>query len=168
MATDERIKKSSGDDKAERAMDDRTVTENRELTDQERAEYFRASFSQTHLPNLPMQPGYHLCWLTTTNPNDSISGRLRLGYELIRAKDVPGFESNFVVGGQFDGCVGVNEMIAARIPERIYNMYMRISHHEKPLEEESRMNATAEMIKEEAAKRGLKVKEGEEADGSQW
>jgi hypothetical protein len=162
--SDERIKKSPGEDKSSRAMEDRSVTENRELTDRERAEFFRASFNQTSLPNLPIKPGYHLCWLTTTNPNDSITNRKRMGYELLHSDELPGYESNFIKTGEFAGFIGVNEMVAAQIPMDLYQLYMKIAHSEMPAEEEVRMNSAAETIKEEAAKRGLKVREGADAD----
>jgi hypothetical protein len=162
--SDERIKKSPGDDKASRALDDRAHTENREISDSERAEQFRAAYNQSHLPNLPMIPGYHLCWLTTTNPNDPISQRLRLGYELVHINEVPGFESHKITNGEYSSFVGVNEMIAAKLPMDLYNLFMSIAHSERPKEEEDRMNNAIELIKEEAAKRGLKIKEGADAD----
>lgn len=161
---DERIKKSPGDDKAERAMEDRAVTENRELSDADRLELFRSTLNQSHLPNLPPIPGYHVCWLTTTNPRDSIQRRLMLGYELIQSKDVPGFELTSVKSGDFTGYIGVNEMVAAKLPESLYRLYMTESHHVAPNKEEERMNATVDTIREEAAKRNLKVKEGEETE----
>ena len=66
--TDERLNKSAGTNRNNRAMTDRAVTQNREVTEDERVEMFRQSFFQSSLPDLPKLPGWHCCWLTTTNP----------------------------------------------------------------------------------------------------
>ena len=76
--TDERLKKSAGENRNSRAMTDRAVTENREITENERVEMFRQQFFQSSLPDLPKIPGWHMCWLTTTNPRDSVQMRIRL------------------------------------------------------------------------------------------
>jgi hypothetical protein len=117
-------------------MNDRPVRENRELTDRERAEAYKKSFYQSHLPDLPPIRGYHICWLTTTNPRDSIAARMRLGYEPIKASEIPGFEHISVKSGDYIGCIGVNEMLAFKLPLHLYETYMTISHHDQPLEEE--------------------------------
>jgi hypothetical protein len=69
---DERFKKLAGVEREARAMKDRAVTENRDISDDERVEMFRQQFFQSSLPDLPKIPGWHMCWLTTTNPRDSI------------------------------------------------------------------------------------------------
>ena len=60
--TDERLKKSAGDNRQSRAVEDRTKTENRALSDDERVEMFRQQFFQSSLPDLPKIPGWHMCW----------------------------------------------------------------------------------------------------------
>ena len=47
--SDERLKKSAGDNREQRAVQDRTATENRELSDDERVEMFRQQFFQSSL-----------------------------------------------------------------------------------------------------------------------
>ncbi|MFZ9183829.1 MAG: hypothetical protein ACO214_11170 [Hylemonella sp.] len=89
--TDERLKKSADRSRENREMSDRMVTENREISDDERVEMFRQQFFQSALPDLPKIPGYHTCWLTTTNPRDSIQGRVRLVYVPVKPEDVPGW-----------------------------------------------------------------------------
>ena len=84
--TEERLKKELGVDRSTRrtdrqvtearGMDDRRVTEDREISDDDRLEMFRNKLSNGALPNLPPIPGYHLCWLTTTNNADSIHSRM--------------------------------------------------------------------------------------------
>lgn len=150
---DSRLKKSAGDSRTQRAMKDRPVREARELTDSERADAYRASFFQSHLPDLPPIPGFHLCWLTTTNPRDSIHGRLRLGYQLVRAEEVPGWDHAKLTSGEWVGCVGINEMLAAKLPLHLYEKYMTISHHDEPLQQEGLI--TADVMRQTDAARGV-------------
>jgi hypothetical protein len=58
--TDERLKKSAGEGRENRAMEDRAVTQNREVTEDERVEMFRQQFFQSSLPDLPKIPGWHM------------------------------------------------------------------------------------------------------------
>src|ERR1700753_1610969 len=88
-----RLEKSRGASHTNRERTERSIMGDRELTDSERLEAFRMSFFQSQLPDLPPIPGYHVCWLTTNNRNDPVHGRLRLGYQFIKADDVPGWET---------------------------------------------------------------------------
>lgn len=138
----------------DRAMSDRSVTEAAELSDDERVDLLRMSYFQSALPDLPQIPGFHVCWLTTTNPRDSIIGRERLGYQLLRAADVPGWEYSAASSGQFEGAIMVNEMVAAKLPMRLYQRYMAESHHKEPLREEEKIVAETHNRKNEAASHG--------------
>lgn len=160
--SDERLRKVTDTARESRAMQDRPVTENRELTDHERLDMFRQSFFQSALPNLPKIPGFHVCWLTTTDPRDSITSRLRYGYELVTPDMVPGWESTSIKSGEYVGYIGVNEMLAARIPTRLYEMYMAENHHTQPMKEQSKLADVAERIKAQALKKGadLQVESG--------
>lgn len=148
--SDERFKKSTGESRESRAMQDRAVTQNRALSDAERVEMFRAQFYQSALPDLPKLPGWHLCWLTTTNPRDSIQARLRLGYEPVKPEDVPGWEYATLKTGDWAGFIGVNEMLAFKLPISLYEMYMREAHHDAPLREEEKLTDTAEFLEQQA------------------
>ena len=75
--SDLRTKKSEDPARVSRGMEDRPVTENRVVSDQDRLDMFRMSLHQSALPDLPEIPGYHVCWLTTANPRDSSLPRLR-------------------------------------------------------------------------------------------
>jgi hypothetical protein len=121
------------------------------LSDEERLDEFRKSFFQSVLPDLPTIPGWHVCWLTTTNPRDSIAARTRLGYEPIQAEDIPGWEHATLRTGEWAGCVGVNEMIAFKLPMQLYEAYMREAHHVQPLYEEQKLSSVIDVIREEAA-----------------
>lgn len=150
---DSRLKRNAAETRADRRSQDRPVRENRKLSDEERREAYRKALYQTHLPDLPPIKGFHVCWLTTTNPKDSIPGRIRIGYELIKASEVPGFEYANVKTGEYAGCIGVNEMLAAKLPLNDYEDYMTISHHEQPLEEERAI--VEEALKQQEATHGL-------------
>jgi hypothetical protein len=150
---DSRLKRSAAESRTDRRLQDRPVRENRELSDEERREAYRKSLYQTHLPDLPPIPGFHVCWLTTTNPKDSVAARIRLGYKIIEASEIPGFEFARLNTGEYAGCIGINEMLAAKIPLPLWESYMLISHHEQPLEEESAI--LEEVMKQQEATQGL-------------
>jgi hypothetical protein len=120
-----------------RGSEDRSVTENRESTDEvRRKERFRMlQDANTLLPVPPEIPGYHLCWLTTNNQKDSLEHRYRLGYSLVKPEELPGFS----LSSQKDGSVTtdritVNEMVLAKIDKNIWLENMTYLHHDLPQE----------------------------------
>lgn len=149
--------KREGASRADRADKERVVTQDREITDEERLDLLRQSYFQSALPDLPKIPGYHTCWLTTQNPRDPIHGRIRLGYQLLQASDVPGWEYAGLKGGEWDGVLGVNEMLAAKIPVHLFEKFMATLHHEQPLFEEMAIKAKGEQKQEEAAALGAAI-----------
>ena len=151
LGNDERLKKVSDTGRRSRAMEDRNVTESRQLSDDDRVQMFRDAFYQSALPDLPEIPGYHVCWLTTTNPRDPIQGRFRLGYEPVKPEEVPGWEYASVKTGEYAGLIGVNEMIAAKLPDRLYYRLMREAHHDAPLREEERITSDMDSMGERAS-----------------
>jgi len=159
--TDERLKKSADTVRESRAMGDRPVTENREITEQERVEMFRQQLFQSALPDLPKIPGFHTCWLTTTNPRDSIQARIRLGYEPVKPEEVPGWEYASVKTGEWQGFIGVNEMLAFKLPLSLYEAFMREAHHDAPLREEEKLTDTAEFMEQQARASGSSVVKGD-------
>ena len=146
---------------AEREAGERDFTEDRDLSEDERLELFRESLVQSVLPDLPRMPGYHTCWLTTSNPRDSIQWRIRIGYELVKVQDCPGWDGVTVAAGEYAGVIAVNEMVAARIPLGLYNRYMREVHHTLPLKEEEKLRAQIDGLVDAAERRGSKVIEGD-------
>lgn len=137
----------------DRSLDRTRSDDSRLLDDQERLDEFRMSLYQSILPNLPKIKGYHVCWLTTTNQGDSIPSRMRLGYVPIRPAEVPGFESMSLKTAAYGECIGVNEMLAFKLPLRLYQMYMKEAHHDQPLAEEEKLTDAIEVMKEEMAKK---------------
>jgi len=106
-------------------------------------------------------PGYHSIWLTTTNPRDSIHRRIRLGYEPIKPEEIPGLEYASVKTGEWAGFVGVNEMLAFKLPMSLYQKFMQEAHHDAPLREENKLAETAQIMREQAARAGGQLIEGD-------
>ncbi len=144
-------------DRSTRHGDDRNLTEDRQLTDTERLEVFKQRFAQAELPDIPPIPGFHVCWLTTTNTRDPVHGRLRLGYELLRAEEVPGYEYVTMKTGEYAGCIGINEMVAAKIPLALYQAYMNSAHHEQPLAKANHIYESLEAMQDSMASKKGKV-----------
>lgn len=158
---DDRLKRELGTaPRQSRAATDRPVVENRTVTDADRLEQFRATMHKERLPDIPKISGYHVCWLSTTNPSDTIQQRVRMGYEPIRADDAPGLDFATIKTGEYAGMIAVNEMLAFKLPEHLYQMFMKEAHHDAPMREENKLAETAELIKEQAARHGAALIEG--------
>lgn len=151
----------------EREYGDRHFAEDRELTDEERLAMLRQGFFQVVLPDLPRKPGFHRVWLTTTNPRDTVAGRLRMGYRLLRFEDLgAGWEQSKAVSGEYAGCIMINEMIAAELPEHLYQMFMRELHHNMPREAERGIFGRLDEYKDDLAHKGSRLLY-EESDGNE-
>jgi hypothetical protein len=161
---DDRLKREQGVARRARAMDDRQVTENRAVTDDERLEMFRAQLFNDALPDLPDLPGYHVCWLTTTNPRDPIHRRIQLGYEPVKAEEVPGMAHASVKTGEYVGMIAVNEMLAFKLPESLYQRFMKEAHYDAPLREEDKLAEVADSIRAQAEQSGSRLIEGDGMD----
>ena len=111
----------------------------------ERLEQFRDQWANSALPEIPKDavPGYHLCWLSTTNTYDTIDKRIALGYEPVKAFELgAGFEAlGKMNSGKFEGCVSCNEMILFKIPSDLYQEAMKLMHYEMPLEHQQNITA---------------------------
>lgn len=162
---DNRLKKSSEYDvvgrRDTRAVEDRKVTESRELSEDDRLEMFRNQLFNDALPDLPQIDGYHLCWLTTTNPRDPIHRRIQLGYEPVKPEEVPGMEYASLKTGEWQGFIGVNEMLAFKLPLSLYEAFMQEAHHNAPLREENKLAEVADMMREQAERAGSALVEGD-------
>ena len=147
---------------AEREAADRDMTQDRELTDDDRLEMFRDSMQQSVLPDLPYFPGYHTFWATTTNPRDSLQRRIMWGYRPIRVEECPGWDGVGAASvGGVEGVVSVNEMVGMRIPLSLYNKYMNEVHHDRPLSEEEKLRSQLEAQAETARRMGSRLEVGE-------
>jgi hypothetical protein len=161
MEVDERLKKELGASRRSRAMDDRSVTERREVSEDDRLRMFQNQLFNDALPDLPEIPGYHVCWLTTTNPRDSIHRRMQLGYEPVKPEDVPGMEFATLNTGEWQGFVAVNEMLAFKLPMSLYEKFMQEVHHDAPAREEGKLADTADFLRDQAERDGGRLVEGD-------
>lgn len=145
----------------DRRSQNREVTEQREISEDDRLEMFRSQLFNDALPDLPEIPGYHMCWLTTQNPRDPIHRRMQLGYEPVRPEEVPGMAHASIKTGEYAGMIGVNEMIAFKLPMSLYEKFMQEAHHDAPLREEDKLAEVAEMMREQAERAGTTMYEGD-------
>lgn len=130
--------------------DERDMPDSRELSEEEYLVLYRDMINQSVLPDLPKIPGYHTFWATTTNSRDTLTMRRRMGYTFVTENDVRGWEGGSLKSGDHAGHIGINEMVAMKIPMRLYQMYMTESHHNQPLAEEQKLKMTAESMSQNA------------------
>ena len=151
---DERIAKRSSleDIRADRSASDRKTTENRETTDNLRLEERLAILRDvnTKLPQAPEIPGFHTCWLTTTNQSDSLEYRARLGYELVKPEELPGFAApvSQQMGQVATDRIMVNEMVLAKIPKELAAAYLHHVHHELPTQQMEQLRQSVQITRD--------------------
>jgi hypothetical protein len=145
----------------DRAMEDRSISENRVYTDEDRLRLFQSQFQQDVLPDLPTIPGYHICWLTTTNLRDTIESRMRLGYEPVTPKDIPGWKHATLKSGTYEGMIGVNEMLAFKLPLELYEKYMQEAHHNGPMRQQAALTANVDNLNENLKRHESRIYEGD-------
>ena len=161
-----RIKRDVEDRLADRVQETKERIASEDPANQskrERAEAFRDKWQNSALPDLPagIIPGFHLCWLSTTNNYDSIDKRVALGYEPVKASELgKGFEGpGKMSSGKFEGCVSCNEMVLFKLPEEIYQEVMRMMHLEDPLDHQRNITANVRNTAQEG-KGGRSILEG--------
>jgi hypothetical protein len=145
---DDRIKKNTNAGRENRASQDdsRAAPEEKFVSSEERRRMFRSEWLQEALPTPPEIPGYHLCWLSSTNQYDPIHKRMRLGYEPVKAEELPGFEHLKVKAGEHVGFVACNEMVLYKMPEDIYQDVMMEMHHHAPLDEQEKIKVQQDQL----------------------
>lgn len=108
---------------------------------EERRRMMRSEWTQEALPTPPAVPGWHFCWLSTTNSTDPIYKRMQRGYVPVRTDEVPGFGQHKITDGEFQGCISCNEMLLFKIEDELYQEAMSYFHYELPNEEEALLRA---------------------------
>ena len=144
---DSRLKKSlnTGGRESRASLDSsREAPEEMFVSADERRKMWKEEWVQSALPPAPDLPGWHVCWLSTTNSYDSIDKRLRLGYTPVMADEVKGYENWRVKAGEHSGYVACNEMLLFKIPMETYQEIMAHFHHDQPLEEANKIKMQAE------------------------
>lgn len=138
---DDRLKKAPDPRQVTRTSEDAERVSDPTVAVKQQERMFRNEFTQESLPAPPCIPGWHFCWISTTNPQDPPHRRLRIGYEPVRAEECPGYEHLRLKSGQFEGCISINEMLLFKIPEDLYQQIMTEFHYKAPYEEEQRLRA---------------------------
>ena len=71
----------------------------------------------------PAPDGYHHRWIRAEtmgfDDTKNMAGRIRSGYELVRADAYPGSEYPVVTEGKYKGILGVGGLLLAKVPEEI-------------------------------------------------
>ena len=71
----------------------------------------------------PAPDGYRLRWIRTEtmgfDDTKNMSGKIRSGWELVRADEYPGTDYPSVKEGKYAGVIGVGGLVLARIPEEV-------------------------------------------------
>lgn len=71
----------------------------------------------------PAPPGYRHRWIRVQaggqDDSKNVAGKLREGYELVRAEEYPDFVVPSIQNGLHAGVIGVGDVMLARIPEEI-------------------------------------------------
>jgi len=71
----------------------------------------------------PCPDGYHQRWIRAEtmgfDDTKNMAGKIRSGYELVRADAYPGSEYPVVTEGKYKGVIGVGGLLLARISEEI-------------------------------------------------
>lgn len=145
---DDRLKKNTKAGRESRAVGDlqRRAPEEQFDGAEERRRMFRSEWLQEALPTPPEIPGFHLCWLSTTNQYDPIHKRIRMGYTPVKAEELPGFEHLKVKSGEHEGFVAVNEMLLYKLPSDLYQEIMQDIHHYAPLQEQDKIKVQQEQL----------------------
>ncbi len=155
-------------DSRSNAADDggRSFVQERVLNDPARRSALRERLNSDLLPKLPEIPGFHTCWLSTANKQDSIRNRTFIGYVPVVDEDIPEEEREMWSGlklnsGEFSGLISVNEMVAYKLPNEIYHELMMINHHDKPLEEEEALVLRSKQMAETLESSGSRMEVGD-------
>ena len=163
---DSRLKKSlQAGGRNDRASEDasRRPPEEKFMSSQERRKMWSDEWTQSALPKVPEIPGWHLCWLSTTNGYDTIDKRMRLGYVPVKADELPGFDNYRVKAGEHVGHIACNEMLLFKLPMDVYQEVMTQLHYEAPLEEEEKIRSQVENLqgaRDSSGKRLVQLEEG--------
>ena len=163
---DSRLKKTlnAGGRESRSSQDlSRAAPEEAFISKQERRKMWSDEWTQSALPKVPDIPGWHLCWLSTTNGYDSIDKRMRLGYVPVKADELPGFDNYRVKAGEDIGFIACNEMRLYKLPMEVYQEVMTQMHHEAPMEEADKVQVQIEQLQgnRDSSGRSLGSVEGE-------
>ena len=89
----------------------------------------------------PAPPGFKHRWIRAetlgTEDRKNMAGRLREGFELVRAYEFPDFHAPTIENGTHAGGIGVGGLLLARIPEEIVEQRAEYFAEQTKTQEES-------------------------------
>ena len=89
----------------------------------------------------PAPPGVKHRWIRAetlgTEDRKNMAGRLREGFELVRADEFPDFHAPTIENGSHAGVIGVGGLLLARIPEEIVEQRAEYFAEQTKTQEES-------------------------------
>ena len=134
-------------DKTSRALETRTKTE--------RPKEYKPPSS---LDAPPAPDGFRHRWIRAEslgfNDQKNIHGRLRSGYELVRADEYKDSDYPIVMDGKYAGVIGVGGLLLARIPEELAKA--RIDYQRK-LTEGQDESVETDLLKDQDKRMPIKV-----------
>jgi hypothetical protein len=153
--SDARIKKDVTQGRENRSAQDRerAAPEDKFVNQRERRR-FRNEFQQVALPTVPEIPGYHCCWLSTNSQYDPLYRRQALGYQIVRADELEGFDTYKVKEGEQSGSIMCQEMILCKMPMDLYQDIMAENHHWAPLDEAEKIRVNDESLLQKRDSKG--------------
>lgn len=126
-----------------------------ELSQSDREAMLRNDAMQNLLPTPPKKPGTHFFYASMNSPQH-VSWYRRMGYRPVRVDDpsMKGWieDAMKTATGEYSGCVTINEMLLMEISDADYQKYMRIVHHERPLEEQGMVRNSLDSAKDSVAR----------------
>ena len=104
-------------------MEDKTKKTSRTDASREKTKRAQPWRPPSSLEAPPAPPGFKHRWIRAetlgTEDRKNMAGRLREGFELVRADEFPDFHSPTIENGSHAGVIGVGGLLLARIPEEI-------------------------------------------------
>ena len=89
----------------------------------------------------PAPDGFRHRWIRAESlgfqDTKNISGRLRSGYELVRADEYKGTDYPVVTEGKYKGVIGVGGLVLARVPEEIAKQRTKYYQHQAEGQDEA-------------------------------
>lgn len=162
---DSRLSRQADPGRGARSAEDSALTGDGVTSEDELRQRLQNEFLHQALPSVPEIPGYHVCWLTTTSQYDPIQRRLRIGYQLVRLDELQGYSNQKVNSAEYADYVTVNEMVLAKLPENLYQVYMKMFHHDAPNDEARKIMERVEEMKAQARDSSGQDLIKEEGDG---
>ena len=122
-------------------MENKTVKTSRTDATREKTKRAQPWRPPSSLEAPPAPPGFKHRWIRAetlgTEDRKNMAGRLREGFELVRADEFPDFHSPTIENGAHAGVIGVGGLLLARIPEEIVEQRAEYFAEQTKTQEES-------------------------------